>query len=35
MGYARQSIVRDHPVGHESMTLAKRLSIDPVADAGE
>ena len=25
MGYVRQSLIRDHPVGHASMTLAKRL----------
>lgn len=25
MGYERQSVVRDHPVGHESGSFAKRL----------
>jgi ribosomal protein S18 acetylase RimI-like enzyme len=30
LGYRRETLVRDHPVGHQSMTLAKRL---PAHDA--
>ena len=30
LGYAQQALVRDHPLGHASMILAKRLS-SPIA----